>query len=416
MLGLTGPATARPAERQLIAAVEPAAQWLRIAVPPLWDGFWTVGPIHLGSLMSALRDAYGRQLGLFVFPAAAAGQGGGWPTQLDGVIAYTYPRRWSAGWLENWLYRHLRGRDVAIQRALESHGMDVALCTGFSSSYGRVATMWWLTDFQHLKLPEMFDPQERAQRTAVFLSSSKAATRIVAMSESVRQDFEAFAPQQAWKVRVLRPVSHIPGEIYQTNPRTIARLYNLPEKFVYLPNQFWKHKNHELVLRAVKILKDRGVEVHVVCTGNLGDYRHPLQASELFQSLSIYGLRHQVLYVGLLAHNEVLALMRQSVCVLNPSLFEGWGYSIDEARSLGKRVLVSDIGAHRDQHLPKATFFDPYEPEDLAGKLAEIWEESEPGPDLELEREARRQLPARRRAYAQQFVAIAQEAIAAARC
>jgi glycosyltransferase involved in cell wall biosynthesis len=261
----------------------------------------------------------------------------------------------------------------------------------------------------------MFDAADRAERNAAFLRSSEIATRIIAMSDSVQQDFQLFAPKYAWKVRVLPPASYIDPRVYQVDPLAITKLYNLPEKFIYLPNQWWKHKNHELVLRAVRSLKDRGVDVCVVCTGNLNDYRHPLQSAELFQKLSRWGIRDRVIYLGLVPRREVLALMRQSVCVLNPSLFEGWGYSIDEARSLGKRVLLSDIPAHRDQDPPQATFFDPVDCEDLTAKLAEVWFEAQPGPDTELEAEARRLLPRRRKAYAEQFVAIAQEAMATVR-
>ena len=102
--------------------------------------------------------------------------------------------------------------------------------------------------------------------------------------------------------------------------------------------------------------------------------------------------------------------MRQSVCVLNPSLFEGWGYTVDEARSVGKRVLLSDIPAHREQDPPKAMFFDPQDCGDLVKKLRQIWGETAPGADVELEAEARRSLSDRLRAYKEAFVSIVQEA------
>jgi glycosyltransferase involved in cell wall biosynthesis len=128
----------------------------------------------------------------------------------------------------------------------------------------------------------------------------------------------------------------------------------------------------------------------------------------------VWGIREQIIYLGLVERDEVLALMRQSICVLNPSLFEGWGYSVDEARSLGKSVLLSNIPAHREQNPPNATYFDPIDCEDLATRLAEAWQR-EPGPDGVLEAEARQQLHQRRRTYAEQFVAVAEEAVAEVR-
>jgi len=59
---------------------------------------------------------------------------------------------------------------------------------------------------------------------------------------------------------------------------------------------------------------------------------------------------------------HVLLLIRQSIGVLGPSLFEGWGFGVDEARSVGKRLLISDIPAHREQNPPEAIFFNPQDP------------------------------------------------------
>ncbi len=102
-------------------------------------------------------------------------------------------------------------------------------------------------------------------------------------------------------------------------------------------------------------------------------------------------------------------LMRQAICVLNPSLFEGFGLTVDEARSLGKRALLSDIPAHREQDPPKANYFDPYNSEDLAEKLRMIWRDAEPGPDIELELEARQSLVGRIHACAESFMSVVSE-------
>jgi glycosyltransferase involved in cell wall biosynthesis len=105
----------------------------------------------------------------------------------------------------------------------------------------------------------------------------------------------------------------------------------------------------------------------------------------------------------------VFALIRQAVCVLNPSRFEGFGLSLGEARAVGKRVVVSDIPPHREQNVPCAEYFEPLDPDDLAAKLAMVWEATEPGPDPALEARARQAQPARVRAYAENFMALVRE-------
>jgi glycosyltransferase involved in cell wall biosynthesis len=107
----------------------------------------------------------------------------------------------------------------------------------------------------------------------------------------------------------------------------------------------------------------------------------------------------------------VFILIRQSICVLNPSLFEGFGLTTDEARSVGKQLLLSDIHVHKEQGPPKAIFFDPRDQEDLAKKIAEIWRDKSPGPDPELEAEARKTLPGRMKVFGESFLSVVREVL-----
>ena len=73
--------------------------------------------------------------------------------------------------------------------------------------------------------------------------------------------------------------------------------------------------------------------------------------------------------LGSIPDHDLLGLMRNSVAILNPSLFEGWSTSVEEAKSLGKTVLLSDIAVHREQAPDLGVYFHPQDAEDLACKL-----------------------------------------------
>jgi glycosyltransferase involved in cell wall biosynthesis len=122
-------------------------------------------------------------------------------------------------------------------------------------------------------------------------------------------------------------------------------------------------------------------------------------------------LREQVIMLGTVSRAEVFSLYRQSICVLNPTRFEGLGLSVAEAQSLGKRMLLADLPVLREQAAPGAIYFNPQDPNELAQCMEQIWNSVPSGPDLALEDFARKALPDRQRAFAQAFVHIAQEAI-----
>jgi glycosyltransferase involved in cell wall biosynthesis len=381
---------------------------MRIAFEVAGGDTWQAGISYNKTFIYALKHTYGDDVALyFLLPDANIpgdiGEAGG------KVLRITAYREWTTLWVGEQAIKYLFAYDLRRARILNRYKMDVIFGLLLLNRYGSIPTLSWIPDFQHIHLPEMFSALERSQRDWDYLKTAEISNRVILMSESVKKDFEIFAPQYAYKARVLQAVSHIPESIYEADLKSVLNLYHLPEKFVYIPNQFWRHKNHEMVFRALKILKDSGVKVFVVCSGYPGDNRHPSHFSDLLQKISSWGIRDQVVLLGMIPRNHIFMLMRQAICVLNPSLFEGFGLTVDEARSLGKRVLLSDIPAHQEQDPPKAMYFDPYNSEDLAEKLRMIWRDVEPGPDSELELKAQQSFPGRLRACAESFMSVANE-------
>ncbi len=362
---------------------------------------WRAGSVYFADLLRALRATYSNRIRLLLVDAH---HGTPTPQELvpltDGVIAYPHLKRGSVTWALNHAQHRLFQRALLPDRVLKQQGLDVLL-TGVLERQTTLPTFALLADFQHLHLPELFRASEIAWRNAEYLKTAERATRVLLFSKAVRADFEKFAPNVASKARVLAPVSYVPDEIYARDPKEILQTYALPEKFVYLPNQFWQHKNHLRAFDALRHVRARGENIFVVCTGATEDHRNPAYFSEILQMLARWGLREQVVLLGSVPRDDVFALMRQAAFVWNPSRFEGFGLSLAEARAIGKRALVSDLPAHREQDAPCVTYFDPNDAQDLTEKLAGLWRASTAGPDAALETAARRAQPARVRAYAE---------------
>ena len=54
---------------------------------------------------------------------------------------------------------------------------------------------------------------------------------------------------------------------------SLAQRYQLPAQYLYLPNQFWKHKNHGVIIEALSLLRRDGRSVTVIASGNPSDIR-----------------------------------------------------------------------------------------------------------------------------------------------
>ena len=117
-----------------------------------------------------------------------------------------------------------------------------------------------------------------------------------------------------------------------------------------------------------------------------------------------------MIVLGTVPHADVFRLLRQSIGVLQPSLFEGWNTAVEECKSVGKAMIVSDIAVHREQNPPNSVYFPPTDFIALADHLSRVHAEWKPGPDAQLEAEAKRLLPVRMLSFAQAFIAAVREA------
>jgi glycosyltransferase involved in cell wall biosynthesis len=143
------------------------------------------------------------------------------------------------------------------------------------------------------------------------------------------------------------------------------------------------------VFDALSLLRERGRDVVLVCTGREYDYRHPKYAHGLKAEIATRGLQSNVRLLGLLDRPTQIQVMRKSAAVVQASFFEGWSALVEDARALGKPIFLSDIPVHREQVPPRATYFNPDSAEELADAIDSDWLHLAPGPVLESEQRAR---------------------------
>lgn len=301
-------------------------------------------------------------------------------------------------------YRAL-GSMACATALLRSHGIEIVSHAWFVYS-GRhpFRIISWIPDFQYLHLPELFptiDPADETKRLQAIIAQSDAN---ILSSYSALEDFKRIAPDKFVKrAKVIQFVSQ-PRSPSANSTLTLSALqskYNFTEKYFYLPNQFWAHKNHIVVLQALKILKGEGIDLLVVCTGTLVDYRYKdtPYVDSIYAFITENNLQDNVRILGMIDYDEVLFLMKHTTAVLNPSKFEGWSSSVEEAKSAGKKILLSRIDVHLEQAPARGVYFDPDDARTLAHEMKNVWLHSNAEDELAATEAANRSLRERTKAY-----------------
>lgn len=222
-----------------------------------------------------------------------------------------------------------------------------------------IKTINWIPDFQHIHLSDMFSNIEIKKRNKSFMEIIKKSDAIILSSYDAFEDFKIFAPKYKDKAKVLQFVSQPNSkyfELDENDKNNVLKKYSIKDNFFYLPNQFWKHKNHMLVFDAINELKKDGIEIYLVCSGYMNDYRNVTYINTIKNFIDINNLENNIKLLGLIDYDDVFTLIKFSKAVINPSLFEGWSSTVEECKSVGKNMILSDLNVHREQY-PEAIFF-----------------------------------------------------------
>jgi glycosyltransferase involved in cell wall biosynthesis len=303
------------------------------------------------------------------------------------------------------------GRDRAVACEFDRHGIDLVFESAnyFGWRPGR-PVMAWIPDLQHRFLPELFRARDYWRRELGFRAQLYSGRTILLSSEDSRSSFIALygAPPQRTRVARFAVVPQLLPTSEEA--QVIAEGYGLPEAFIFMPNQFWKHKNHFLVAEALSLLKRRGRKAVVMASGATGDPRNPGHFRQLTLRVEELGVADRFLFPGQIPYPHVIALMRACSAMLNPSLFEGWSTTVEEARAMGASTILSDIRVHREQLGEAGSYFEPHSATGLAECLDQV------RPVAQAERERRLALglesaAARCKVFVEDFLA----AVAAAR-
>ena len=230
----------------------------------------------------------------------------------------------------------------------------------------------WVPDFQEVHLPDLFSIEELAGRKHRLENIVTKGDWVVFSSRDSQKDFNDLFPNVRVKQFVL-PFAVTHPDIESEDLNRLKEKFDLPDKYYFAPNQFWAHKNHIIILKAISSLKDKGVSVIVAFSGKENDHRNIEYTTRLKKYIDDHGLEGNIRFLGFLPRTEQLKLMQGAVAIIQPSKFEGWSTVVEDAKALGQFLILSNIEVHLEQIKEGAVFFDPDDEQQLADLILHYW-------------------------------------------
>ena len=236
-----------------------------------------------------------------------------------------------------------------------------------------VATVW---DLQHRLqpwFPEVSAKGIWAARETQHRYFLSRASFVIVGTEAGRDEVELFYQIPKFRICKLRHPTPSCAFSQATDAIDVCSKYGIPDRYVFYPAQFWPHKNHINLLRAMKLLSERhGIEPSLVLLGS--DKGNSAYVDAVAKEL---GLKARLHRLGFVPQLDLYNLYKNAAMLAYVSLCGPENLPPLEAFALGCPVVASEVSGSSEQFGDAVLFCDPKKPEDIANKIHQLYSDSE---------------------------------------
>jgi hypothetical protein len=235
-----------------------------------------------------------------------------------------------------------------------------------------IPSFYWIPDFQHIEMKAMFSFIGRLLTHLNILCGIKNCTKIILSSHHNKKLFKRYFNVDNKTILISRFRFFLN---YQKLKSNLKKKYNLPKKYFIITNQFWKHKNHNVLINAINHLNEHKFsnnKIHLVMTGKNFDHRNKNYFRDIMNKIEKLKLKGNIRYLGVIKSDDLFFLIKNSIALINPSLYEGWNSGVEQAMALNKKTILSFIATHKEQADENTYFFSTNDYKKLSEHLVNL--------------------------------------------
>lgn len=222
-------------------------------------------------------------------------------------------------------------------------------------------------DLQHRlqpDLPEFADARDMTEREARIRDSVAGATLVLVDSQVGKEDLLDCYADTGIAADAVAPLPFVPAYYAEAEASEVATAellhdLRLPERYLFYPAQFWPHKNHERIVRALVKLAGEGIAIDLVLAGTHAGPLRERTFREVIRIAEEGGIADRLHYLGYVPDESMPALYAGAAALVMPTFFGPTNIPVLEAFHFGCPVITSDIRGIREQVGDAAVLVDP---------------------------------------------------------
>jgi glycosyltransferase involved in cell wall biosynthesis len=204
----------------------------------------------------------------------------------------------------------------------------------------------------------------------VINQAAKKAKKIITVSNATKKEIIDHLKVSESKIQVTyegigtkftKSISDFTGIAQDSKPCLAGRQLKAQSYFLYVGNAY-PHKNLENLIDAFS--KTRLNNIQLVFVGREDYFYKRLQERIKKENVS-----EKIIFLHSVSDEELVRLYKNAICLILPSLMEGFGLTALEAMANNCLVLASDIPSLKEICSDSAIYFNPSSAKDLEEKL-----------------------------------------------
>lgn len=229
-------------------------------------------------------------------------------------------------------------------------------------------------DMSMFKVPQALPSVKRTRNKTVARLMAKRADKIIAVSQSLKDDVENFLKVPAGKAQVV--YSGIDERFYENEGAGSAKViskYDISKKYILFLGTLEPSKNITRLLEAFAKFKQQQKK-----TSNKFEYQLVLAgkkgwlSGEYQQIIKDLGLVKDVVFTGYVIGDELVPLFRNAEFFVMPSLYEGFGMTALEAFATETPAILSNVASLPELGGEAAMFVNPLSATEIAEAMAKM--------------------------------------------
>jgi len=282
----------------------------------------------------------------------------------------------TAAWRSSWIKQDLQALKIDLY-----HGLSNEIPIGIEKT--GVKSVVTIHDLIFERFPDQYNRIDVKIYRRKFRYACEHSNKIIAISEQTKKDIIEFYKIPGNKISVCYQSCNAAFglEVSDSERQRIKQQYNLPANFFLYVGSIIERKNLLTVCKAMLQLKDT-LNIPLVVIGEGKKYK-----SIVKESISKHSLQSQIIF---LSENQSLkslksfqssidfpAIYQQALCMIYPSIFEGFGIPVLEALWSKIPVITSNISSLPEAGGDAALFVDPLNAEQLADAMRAVYTNAE---------------------------------------